>query len=67
MKFDPLKPLGNPIIRHIIQRQWFSTGRAEGVRAVSSAEFRDIPLPILALVLSAVSHPIFIQTHMETV
>lgn len=44
----------HPIIKDIICRQWFCSGTAEGVRLSSAHLFKNVPLPLIALVVTAV-------------
>lgn len=51
---DVQAPFMHPIIKDIICRQWFCSGTAEGVRLSSAHLFKNVPLPLIALVVTAV-------------
>jgi hypothetical protein len=46
-------PFQSSLIKEIIAKQWFPSPRSEGIKY--SKYFKDIPTPIIALVVSAVS------------
>jgi hypothetical protein len=44
----------HPIFRDLIHQQWFSSGRAEGISQDTASAFKDIPLPLIVLVITVV-------------
>lgn len=53
-EYDKLGPYSHPIIGEIINKQWFASKRAEG--AQNPQWFNPMPLEVIALVATAVSH-----------
>jgi hypothetical protein len=51
-KIDLKQPYGTALLSDIIAAQWFSGSGAEGYRY--SKYFKDMPLPLIALVATAV-------------
>jgi hypothetical protein len=49
--------MGHPIFRDLIYQQWFSSGKSEGISQEKASAFKDIPLPIIVLVMTAVRIP----------
>jgi hypothetical protein len=56
-KYDTRQPMGHPIFVDLISQQWFSSGKAEGVCRDTASRFKDIPLPIIVLVITVVRVP----------
>jgi hypothetical protein len=53
--YDVQRPLGHPIIKDLIVKQWFASGKGEGIRHPSAKLFKNIPPTLIALVLTSVS------------
>jgi hypothetical protein len=51
-------PYCHPIFLELILHQWFRGGNSEGVKISSNRFFKNIPLPIFALVATVVRPPI---------
>lgn len=53
------EPYGNDLIKEIIAKQWFTNRNGEGVRHLD--QFKSMPIPLIALVLTGVRLLLFIE------
>ncbi|KAJ6473476.1 hypothetical protein DFH09DRAFT_1218922 [Mycena vulgaris] len=56
--YDVQQPYGAPFYKDVTTKQWFDTGKSEGVRLISFQSFVDSPVPMLTLVTGGMENSV---------